>query len=68
MRVATNHLFATVSNPLLDYLDRRSSHDQRAYSVVPKAVHTSTFQPEFTKQRVKMLIENSAVHERCFPS
>ena len=68
MRVASNHFFATVSDPLLDYFCCRASHDQGAYSVMSEAVHTATFQPELAKQRVKMLIENSGVHERCLPS
>jgi hypothetical protein len=39
-----------VSDRLLNYLNRGSSHDQGAYSVVPEAVHTATFEPEFAKQ------------------
>jgi hypothetical protein len=50
MRVPTYHFFATVSDRLLNYLNRGSSHDQGAYSVVPEAVHTATFEPEFAKQ------------------
>jgi len=46
MRVAYDHFFATVSDPLLDYLNRRSCHDQSAHSVVPEGVHTfSLHQP-----------------------
>jgi hypothetical protein len=33
MHVTTDHFFATVSDSLLDYRNRRSSHDQGAYSV-----------------------------------
>src|SRR5712692_1933683 len=68
MRVASNHFFATVSDPLLDYFNRRSSHDQGAHSVAPESVHSTTFQTEFAKQWLKMLIENGAVHEWCLPS
>ena len=68
MRVASDHLFATMSDPLLDYLNRRSCHDQSAYSVVPEAVHAATFQSELAKQWVKMLVENGGIHQRCLPS
>ena len=64
MRVAIDHLFATVPDPLIDDSHRRSCHDQCAHSVMPEAVHAATFQPEFSKEPMKVLVENDAVHER----
>ena len=49
MRVAADHLLATVSDPLLDYFDGRSRHDQSAHPMMPESVHTATFQTEFAE-------------------
>lgn len=67
MRVAIHHFLAAVPDPLLDYSHRRCCHDQSTDSVVPEAVHTAPFQPEFSEQWVKMLVENCAVRERRIP-
>jgi len=56
MNVAPDHFLAAVPNRLLDDLNRCPSHNQGTYPEVPEAVHTATFQPECTKQWVKMLI------------
>src|SRR6266481_1782293 len=66
--IAIHHLLASVPDPLLNYNHRCSCHDQSADSVVPESVHTSTVQTELAKQRVKMLSENSRIHERGLPS
>ena len=52
MRVTTGHFFATVTDPLLDYLNGRRCHDQGAHSVMPEPVHSATVQSEFAKQGV----------------
>ena len=56
MCVAANHFLAAMPNPLLDYLDWCSCHDQSAYPVMSEAVHTATFQPEFAKQWMKVFV------------
>src|SRR5262245_26244995 len=61
MGVAIDHLVATVTDPLLNHTDRRSSHDQSADSVMPESVHTAPFQTEPTKDGVKVLIDDDAI-------
>jgi hypothetical protein len=50
MSVAIDHFLVTAPDPLLDDDHRRSSHDQSAHSMMPKAVHTAALQAEFAKQ------------------
>ena len=35
--------------------------------MMSESVHTASFQTEFAKQGMKVLVENEAVHERCLP-
>ena len=66
--VAIDHFLATMPDPFFNDNHRCSCHDQGADSVVSEPVHTATFQTEFAKQRMKMFVENDAVHERRLPS